>query len=68
MSNATTRFKADSDFLRLLKFSPFERRDARWRFGAKTISDTVVGRLIASGAAISDGDRLYLTILGASRS
>jgi hypothetical protein len=48
-------------FLRLLEFSPFERRPrGGWRFGTKVISDDVVGRLTASGRAFIDGDQVRL--------
>lgn len=57
--------QTDRAFLRLLKLSPFERRSGGWRFGTKRIADAVVGRLIASGAAVSDGERVWLTTLGA---
>lgn len=49
----------DSDFLRLLKFSPFERRPrGGWRFGTKVITDLTVDRLIASRRARIEGDRV----------
>lgn len=50
----------DRYFLRLLKHSPFEQRSGGWRFGARRITDAVVARLIASGAARIEGDRLQL--------
>jgi hypothetical protein len=51
----------DYTFLKLLGFSPFERR-ARggWRFGTKRIGDDVADRLIASGRAAIEADRLHL--------
>lgn len=54
-------------FVRLLRIAPFERRAGGWRFGTKRIADAVVGRLIASGAAVSDGKRLHLTTQGDRR-
>lgn len=50
----------DPRFLELLRLSPFERRPRGWRFGTKTISDQVVARLVASGAARIEGLRLHL--------
>lgn len=46
--------------LRLLDIQPLERR-ARggWRFGTKTIGESTVAGLIASGRAEIRGDRLY---------
>ena len=55
----------DKTFLRLLEFSPFERRrptpgnPGGWRFGARRISDGVVARLIASGRATVVGTELH---------
>jgi len=44
---------------RLIKLGPFDRRSrGGWRFGTKTISDPIVARLIASGRARRDGDRI----------
>jgi hypothetical protein len=54
-------FTADYAMLRLLKFSPFERHGDRWRFGIRTISGSVVDRLIASGRAEMVGDRVQLS-------
>jgi hypothetical protein len=52
-------FHSDFHVLRLLEFSPLERRPAGgWRFGARRISDAVVERLIASGRARRDGERI----------
>ncbi len=48
-------------FLRLLKISPFQQRSGGWRFGTKRISNDVVSRLIASGAARVEGDKLIRT-------
>jgi hypothetical protein len=49
----------DLVFLRLLELGPFDRRSrGGWRFGTKTISDPIVARLIASGRARRDGDRI----------
>jgi hypothetical protein len=51
----------DITVLRLLKLSPFERRPrGGWRFGARTISDQVADRLIASGRAEIYGDRMHI--------
>ena len=52
----------DTVSLRLLKLSPFERRARGWRFGTRRISDAVAERLIASGRAQTDGQRIWLTI------
>lgn len=46
----------DRDFLRLLRFGPFQRRRGGWRFGTKVISDQIIARLTASGAARIVGD------------
>jgi len=52
----------DLVFLRLLELGPFDRRSCGgWRFGTKTISDPIVERLIASGHARRDGDRIVKT-------
>jgi hypothetical protein len=52
---------SDGQTLRLLKFSPFERRPrGGWRFGARWISDPVADRLIASGRAEIAGTQLRL--------
>ena len=57
----------DPIFFRLLKLSPFERRPrGGWRFGTKTISEEVVSRLIASGRAHIDGEKVCLTVAGAA--
>lgn len=53
---------ADYFMLRLLRYSPFERRDNRWRFGSKTIGDRVVARLIESGRVEQIGDLVRLTV------
>lgn len=58
---------ADYAMLRLLEFSPFERRGDRWRFGTRTIGDTVVARLIASGRAEMVGDLLRLVDFASDR-
>ncbi|MDQ8732701.1 hypothetical protein [Bradyrhizobium sp. LHD-71] len=51
----------DSKYLRLLKFSPFERSSrGGWRFGTRPIADGVVDRLIASGRAATDGKLVWL--------
>ncbi|MGX0963195.1 hypothetical protein AB7M63_003644 [Bradyrhizobium japonicum] len=48
-------------FLRLLEFSPFERRTrGGWRFGTRRISDCVADRLIDSDRAEIVGNRLLL--------
>lgn len=45
--------------LRLLKLSPFERRPrGGWRFGTKTIADSVVARLVAAGRAEIRGNQV----------
>ena len=51
----------DYSYFRLLELGPFDKR-ARggWRFGTKRISDAVVQRLVASGIARRDGDRVQL--------
>jgi hypothetical protein len=54
----------DRDFLRLLKLSPFQQRPGGWRFGTKRISKEVVARLIASGGARMDGERLVAAEVG----
>ena len=55
----TKLFQADYITLRLLNLSPFVRRpDGRWRYGARSIADSVAQRLIASGRAVQDGGRL----------
>lgn len=52
-------FNSDFHFLRLLKLSPFERRErGGWRFGTRRIADSVVDRLIASGRARIEGGRV----------
>lgn len=51
----------DFSYLRLLKFSPFERATrGGWRFGTRPIRDDVVKRLIDSGRAASDGTSVWL--------
>lgn len=52
---------ADYFMLRLLRYSPFERRHNRWRFGTRAIGDSVVARLIDSGRVEMVGDRVRLT-------
>lgn len=52
--------------LRLLKMGQFERRAGAWRFGTKKISDSVVDRLVASGNARRDADRVWLSTSGAA--
>lgn len=52
-------YQADYTILRLLSYSAFERRaDGRWRYGTRSIADSVAQRLIASGRAVRDGDNL----------
>ena len=52
-------FNSDYRFLVLLKLSPFERHAAGgWRFGTRRVSDSVVARLVASGRARIEGERL----------
>jgi hypothetical protein len=54
-------------YLRLLELSPFERRRTKsnpgggWRFGTKVIGDHIVERLVASGRARIEGDKVVLT-------
>jgi hypothetical protein len=61
MSQPATLLPDDKIFIRLLKFGPFDRRSrGGWRFGTKTISDQVVERLITSGRARRDGDRILI--------
>lgn len=51
---------SDSYFVRLLKFSPFERAPrGGWRFGTRRIGDSVVAKLIASGRAEIRGEMLH---------
>jgi hypothetical protein len=51
----------DYRILRLLRLGPFERRPrGGWRFGTKVISDRKIGRLIASGHAQRDDNRVWL--------
>lgn len=54
----------DTYFLRLLAYSPFERRkhNQGWRWGTRRIRDNVVDRLIASGRAVQSGDNIRLAI------
>ena len=62
--SARDLFNSDYRFLKLLEFSPFERRiptsgtGGGWRFGTRRIADSVVARLIASGRARQDGGRI----------
>lgn len=53
--------QAERLILRLLDIQPLERR-ARggWRFGTKAIGEPIVERLIASGRARIEQDRLHL--------
>lgn len=52
-------FWSDFHLIRLLKAYPFERRQrGGWRFGTKRIGNDVVARLIASGRARIDGERV----------
>jgi hypothetical protein len=51
----------DASYLRLLQLGDFVRRSrGGWRFGTKNITDQVVDRLIATGRAEIDGDRVRL--------
>lgn len=50
--------QADIRILRLMKFAAIERRGDRWRFGTRTIGDSVVARLVASGRAEIRGEQL----------
>jgi hypothetical protein len=57
----------DLHLIRLLEFSPFERRErGGWRFGTKVIRDPIIERLIASGRAASDGATVWLVKNGAA--
>lgn len=47
-------------YVRLLEFSPFERRARGWRFGTKRIDDNIVANLVAAGRARIEADRLHL--------
>src|SRR4051812_40515184 len=67
MSAAKHTVYYDRDFLRLLAFSPFERRRGGWRFGTKMISDRIIARLIASGAARIEGDFVFARAAEAAR-
>lgn len=51
-----TRF----DHERLLQLGSFERRSGRWRFGTKIIRDQVVERLVDSGVARIEGNKVVL--------
>jgi len=51
-----TRF----DHERLLQLGSFERRSGGWRFGTKIILDQVVERLVDSGVARIEGDKVVL--------
>jgi hypothetical protein len=56
-----SKIQYDRSFLRLLEFSPFERRlGGGWRFGTKIISDVIAERLIASGLTEISGIHLRL--------
>ena len=52
---------ADRSVLGLMKLGPLERRGNSWRFGARTIADHVVDRLVALGRAVSDGQSVQLS-------
>jgi hypothetical protein len=55
-------------FLRLLKMGSFERHpNGGWRFGLRTIADSVVDRLVSEGRARIEGDRVILAGQEASR-
>ncbi|QDW39029.1 hypothetical protein FFI89_018870 [Bradyrhizobium sp. KBS0727] len=53
-------YSADYTMLRLLKFAAFERHGDRWRFGTRSIADSVVTRLVNAGRAERVGDRVQL--------
>lgn len=58
----------DESFLKLLAYGPFLRRPSGgWRFGTKCITDCVVDRLIASGRAAREGDRVLLVVAASKR-
>lgn len=52
----------DSDLraLRLLRSGPFRLMQGGWRFGSARIGNGVVERLVASGQATRDGDKVSL--------
>ncbi len=53
-------FWSDYHVLRMLKLSPFQRRQrGGWRFGTRRISQAVVDRLTASGRAQILNDQLH---------
>lgn len=54
--------QGDFKILRLMKYAAIERRGDRWRFGTRTIGDGVIARLVASGRAASDGQRVCLVV------
>jgi hypothetical protein len=47
--------------LTFLACGTFERRRGRWRFGAATVGDSVVDRLVSDGKAHIEGDRVVRT-------
>jgi hypothetical protein len=52
-------FWSDGHVVGMMKFAPFQRSASRgWRFGTRRIAEIVVGRLIASGRAKIEGERL----------
>ena len=51
----------DHKYLRLLKLAPFKRHPrGGWRFGTRRIGHVVVLRLVATGRAEIDGQRVRL--------
>lgn len=53
--------------LSFLRSGPLVRRHGGWRFGAARISDAIVARLVASGAAFNDGETITLAESGDGR-
>jgi hypothetical protein len=53
----------DHRFMLLLGMGQIERRPDGWRFGTRRIADQVVERLINSGRAVRDGDRVRLALV-----
>jgi hypothetical protein len=52
---------SDYKYITLLKLSPFERNSrGGWRFGTRSVADSVVARLIASGRAAADDKLVWL--------
>lgn len=60
MSTASFLLAGDHRFMLMLGQGQIQRRPNGWRFGTRRIADRVVERLIASGRAQRDGDRVRL--------